>query len=852
VSAAIDSFQRRQIPNTDPTVVLSRSATLNISPPTTTKYQVTVFITYGGVTCSYVDTMEIKVNTLPAITRPANFSLCRNTSVVLMPNVVSTNKPGQITSVWSYPLKPSAMSGNQVRVDSLLNLPPAPPTQARGNIIRLTVTDNEGCSIKDSLVIAVFPVPIINAGPSRTFCDFNAVFNINPGSQLYVPNGGAFANNEEWYGRGIYKPNPSVNFYAFDQRAADVKLAPDTNVITYRFTATFPVVNSVLFTPSVPGFSAPSPNGGCVAIDTVVFRVIKAPLLEAGIAPPLCKSGLPIDIDGHMIGRSTTASNPLTSYWYFGAPDAAYRPAITNGRTFDPGHPVIPATTQIYRLVYADTSTTCRVADTTELQVNQNPDVIINHLAMIDSAVCKTRGNVSFLLTPSGIASTDGSLSSSPSLAASLFDVTNGTFNVSTVAAGVYNIKYYYKDPATNCDNKDSIDIRVQEPPQINITDDGNVCEYGAIFNVGFITTPNSPYTVNWTTPDGNGTIQDNGASGISYAATPADIARGSISFRATTADITTDPDVCAAVSDSATYIIKPKPLADFNIAPDKGCVDERYGIVLNSVYTAQTSTAPNSTYKWFLNTSDYTTTPLNPAPFDQTTWNQTFTTAGTYQVHLFVESDGCTDTLVQTVTAWPAPVASFVPNPKSTTIAKPFFDFNNQSSILDGSPLSYIWTFPADNFGGPERKDYTESPRRVVFMADTGCQVVKLTAISVNGCYDSTSTLVCVEPDITVFIPNVFRPIGGISECPYGCNTTFKVSATGFSSIEIFVFNRWGQMVYKYNAVDETYDEAEGWNGRDFNNGKDCQQDAYIYQINATSFSGKKYSYSGSVTLLR
>jgi hypothetical protein len=58
--------------------------------------------------------------------------------------------------------------------------------------------------------------------------------------------------------------------------------------------------------------------------------------------------------------------------------------------------------------------------------------------------------------------------------------------------------------------------------------------------------------------------------------------------------------------------------------------------------------------------------------------------------------------------------------------------------------------------------------------------------------------------------------------------------------------------MVYKYNAVDETYDEAEGWNGRDFNNGKDCQQDAYIYQINATSFSGKKYSYSGSVTLLR
>jgi len=33
---------------------------------------------------------------------------------------------------------------------------------------------------------------------------------------------------------------------------------------------------------------------------------------------------------------------------------------------------------------------------------------------------------------------------------------------------------------------------------------------------------------------------------------------------------------------------------------------------------------------------------------------------------------------------------------------------------------------------------------------------------------------------------------------------------------------------------------------------GGECQQDAYVYQIFATSFSGKKYQYSGSVTLLR
>jgi hypothetical protein len=238
---------------------------------------------------------------------------------------------------------------------------------------------------------------------------------------------------------------------------------------------------------------------------------------------------------------------------------------------------------------------------------------------------------------------------------------------------------------------------------------------------------------------------------------------------------------------------------------------------------------------------------------------NQTFTTSGTYNIHLFVEAQGCTDTLVQQVQAWPAPVAAFTPNPRTTTIAKPYFDFANQSSIIDGSPLSYIWTFPPDAFGGAERKDYTESPQRVKFMADTGSQIVRLTAISVNGCYDSTQEEVTIEPDITVFIPNVFRPVdasgngGAVNrDCGGGCNTTFKVSATGFETIEIFVFNRWGQMVYKYNATSETFSADEGWNGKDFNVGKDCQQDAYIYQINASSFSGKKYAYSGSITLLR
>jgi hypothetical protein len=74
-SAAIDSFQWRQVPIVDPTIVLSRSNTLTVSPPTNTTYQVTGFITYGGVTCSYVDSMDVTVKDLPAINRPSNISI---------------------------------------------------------------------------------------------------------------------------------------------------------------------------------------------------------------------------------------------------------------------------------------------------------------------------------------------------------------------------------------------------------------------------------------------------------------------------------------------------------------------------------------------------------------------------------------------------------------------------------------------------------------------------------------------------------------------------------------------------------------------------------------------------------
>ncbi|MCK6609584.1 MAG: gliding motility-associated C-terminal domain-containing protein [Bacteroidia bacterium] len=839
-TAAIDSFQWRAVPVTGSSPVLSNQPTYVISPPTTTQYQVTGYITYGGVTCSNVDTMELKVNELPVINRPTSIPLCRTNNIISLPVVNSTNKT-LVNRTWTYPRNPLAISGNQLLVDNLAFLPPSNGNQPYGNYIYIQVVDDQGCSIRDSLLVAVFPVPTINAGPNRTLCDNSgAIFDLRPANQGYSPNGGALAINEEWFGRGVIKTTPGQNYYAFDPKGADVKNLPDTNVLTYQFTTNFPPSNSVLFAPPIAGVSIASPTGGCVGTDTTVFRVIKSPILVSGVGASVCKSGDTINLDTWMMGRSTNATNPQTSYWKMDFVDESYSAALTQGRKFLPSHPVIPNMTKEYKLVYRDTASGCVVEVPASIQVNANPNVDIDYNNPSDSAVCTTNGMVTFFMDPAGAAD-GGTMFSSPDLPGA-FNVAAGTFNLNTpgIQNGVYNVKYYFTDPGTGCSNRDSIDIRVQLPPRLAIQSGSVVCAYDASFTVGFDTVPSSPYGVNWTTPDGNNAnIVNNGTSGITYNALPSDITRGTITFVATT----TNNDRCAPATDQATFTILPKPDANFVIAPDRGCVDPRYNVTLNSVFTAGDPGVPTPNFNWY--EGSLSSARLNSDPANDKVYSRTYTTAGTRTIYLVVESSGCTDTSTAQVFAWPTPVANFSTDPISTTIAKPYFDFFNESTNGDNSPLKYIWYMGPADINGPDRILYDESPQDVKFPADTARIPVKLTVVNQYGCFDSITKMIRVEPDITVFIPSAIYRNSSVP-CPLDCNRTFKVAATGFESIDIMVFNRWGQMVFRTNDI------QIGWDGTDMRTKEDCQQDAYVYQVNATSFSGKKYSYSGSVTLFR
>jgi gliding motility-associated-like protein len=71
------------------------------------------------------------------------------------------------------------------------------------------------------------------------------------------------------------------------------------------------------------------------------------------------------------------------------------------------------------------------------------------------------------------------------------------------------------------------------------------------------------------------------------------------------------------------------------------------------------------------------------------------------------------------------------------------------------------------------------------------------------------------------------------------------NIKVRGIVKLNSFkIFNRWGQLVY------ETTNINEGWNGQF--NGKPQPMGVYVYAIDATTSTGKKFVKQGNVTLVR
>ena len=111
------------------------------------------------------------------------------------------------------------------------------------------------------------------------------------------------------------------------------------------------------------------------------------------------------------------------------------------------------------------------------------------------------------------------------------------------------------------------------------------------------------------------------------------------------------------------------------------------------------------------------------------------------------------------------------------------------------------------------------------------------------NSCGTANDTIVIGEKVVDcicqLFIPNSFTPNDD------GLNDNIKVLSNCDISGEIFIYNRWGELVY-YSK-----DLQRGWNG--IYNGKRQPSDVYVYQVNYSyQRTHGKYFKKGSFVLIR
>lgn len=215
----------------------------------------------------------------------------------------------------------------------------------------------------------------------------------------------------------------------------------------------------------------------------------------------------------------------------------------------------------------------------------------------------------------------------------------------------------------------------------------------------------------------------------------------------------------------------------------------------------------------------------------------------GHHQVILTVTTEsGCVNSDTAQIVTMPSPRAAMTVDPARAPITKPEFMFTDQSVTMGNSPLiRWEWIIGDTVFSTAQSVPYNfnllDSAR-----PDTGVHRVTLRVYNMDGCTDSTSRTIYLDPELVLITPTAFTPNRN------GINDTFKpyIKYEMTGSYLMQIFNRWGQMVF------ETTDHTVGWNGNSAVDNSYCQAGMYAWIITLNNPQGVAEAHTGTVMLVR
>lgn len=379
------------------------------------------------------------------------------------------------------------------------------------------------------------------------------------------------------------------------------------------------------------------------------------------------------------------------------------------------------------------------------------------------------------------------------------------------------------------------------------------------------------PYTFGWnTTPAQTSATASNLGPG-SYTCTVADTSGCSSSINVTitqpqvlTAVASNDTSVCGGsnlvltvnpTGGTAPYTVNWLPLATgntltvspattttyyFAVTDTMGCsYADSITITVLQAGVAALSASPGGCAPWPVQFTDLTTVP-GSATITSWQWdfgdgnfssqqnpNHIYTTAGSYSVTLVVTfSNGCTSNaaLSTLVNISGSPVASF----SYAELGGGQYQFTDLST----GASNWMWSFGDGNTATQQNPLHTYD-----LAINSGDLDVELIVTNSFGCADTTTLRIEVR-DFIIYIPNTFTPNGD------GKNDGFTAYGIGIEKFEMYVFDRWGMLLYTSNNINQPWDGTY--------KGNQVQIDTYVYKINVVDVFSRQHNYIGHVNVIR
>jgi len=805
----------------------------------------TLTSTNNGTCNDESDIVQINLTTAPSVNAGIDLSSCENNPTTVLSGFVSG---ATTTGVWSGGL------GTYNPSNSVLNsvYTPNPSEIAAGSVtLLLTSTNNGNCiQVVDSVVINFSNAPTVNAGIDLFSCKNNAASTlsglVNGPTTTGIWSGGS----------GTYNPNSSVLNATYTPSSAEMT----AGFITLYLTSTN--------------------NGNCnQVIDTVLISLTNPPLVNVGADISVCANNPTVAISGSVTLGSSTG------VW-----------SSSGSGLFTPSTNSLNATYQLSPADLSQGSVTIKLTSTNNgncnsefdsLIVNVTPKPIVD--AGINDTICFS--NVFYPLNGSvtgsansGIWSTMGNgVFGNPSNLTTIY-----TLGQADTLAG--QVKLILTSTGGNClTESDTVLIVIAKAPLVNSGVNQLACDNQLIQLNGTVSSSLTS-TGAWTTLGTGSFIPDDSLLTTFYQPSALDLSNGNVTLILSS----TNNKGCAAVKDTLDINFIPSPNTNFNT--NNVCANNL------ATFTDNSSTSSGSITSWYWDFGDATTdntsssthmyvnagtytvthvaygsngcndtmrkpieiyflpqamfyqnTPCvgNVTQFNDSTtslsgsitnwlWNfgdgqtsafqnpqHAFGSVTNYSVSLVVTSEhGCKDTIRKNVTVIAGPNADFSinPNPAQALETVTFTDLSTGPSSL----VNWYWAFGDSAVGNSQNITHVYD--------NQGVLQVFLVVKDINGCLDSArkDISIILLPDV----PTAFTPNGD------GQNDLFLVRGGPFKTINIRVYNNWGQLIF------ETNDQFEGWNGTF--NGTEQPLGVFVWVVEVEMFNGEKIKKTGDVTLLR